>query len=276
MLVVLALAVSAFAVSRGRGLTVGLGLGLAALLKSWPAAFVIWLVRRPLRWRGREWAGLGSSAVVAIALSWWVGGWKAIVLMTAAPFGATDQPVRAFSVWGVPKLLFSDTQGLGVPLVVSPGLRIAATALLGAWVVALLVIALRHPGDEVLSLYNVIFVVLLLLPVSHYNYQLFTLPALWWWVADCVARPRSARSWLVTGVLCLWWVIVFRTNQFSSFDPFYLAFAAIVAAATASVLGAAWPSLSEWRRGVPDRAAVLAPTESVDSNRTHDAGADAR
>ena len=162
--------------------------------------------------------------------------------MVSAPFVNTQLPIRAFSAWGIPKLLFRDS-GFAVPVVVSPILQWVATAVLVAWGLALLVTALRHPGDDVISLYNIVFAVLILLPLSHSTYQLFPLPALWWWLARAFRKPRTVRPWLVSAVLVLWWLIVFREGLLSPADSYLAFFASVLAAATASVLGAAWPTV---------------------------------
>lgn len=242
MLVVLSLAAAVFLTTRQRPLGTGLALGVAALVKTWPGAFALWLLRRPLRPRLREWTGMAILAASAFVLALLVGGLPAVLTMVSAPFVNTQQPVRAFSAWGIPKLLFSET-GLAVPVVVSPILQWVTTSVLLAWGAALLITALRHPGDDMVSLYNIVFAVLILLPVSHSTYQLLPLPALWWWLAEAFRDPRAVRPWLVSAVLVLWWLLVFREGLLWPEDSYLAFFSSVLAAATASILGAAWPSV---------------------------------
>lgn len=245
LLVLLALGVSAFAETRRLRFLAGFALGVGAVVKTWPALFALWLLRSGLRDRGRQWLGLVGAAVLAIALTLLTAGIPGLWDMIAQPLSGGDQPLLAAnSVWGLPRIMFSETP-MAEPLTVSPLLMVAATGILAIWVVALGVIALVRPGPSVIALYNIAFVVILLLPVSHYFYVLYALPTLWWWGARLFEDPRSARVWAIFGVLVLWWVIVFRIPpegdgfMTTTWPSLLRIFGACLLAVTVSTVGAA-------------------------------------
>lgn len=210
LLVLLALGVTAFAHTRGRRLIAGIALGMAAVVKTWPALIIIWLLRRGSRGRLREWLGVLIAAAFAVVLALIAGGPQGVVAMLASPLAGRDQPLLAAnSVWGVPRLLFAPTP-VAEPAFVSPGLQLATTILLAVLVVGLGVVILMRPGPAVVALFNVTLVVILLLPVSHYFYVICALPLLWFWAGHALENPRSPLGWVVFGVLAVWWVVVFR------------------------------------------------------------------
>jgi hypothetical protein len=113
------------------------------------------------------------------------------------------------------------------------------------WVVALLVISLRAPGDQVMCTWNVTLCVVLLLPVSHLAYTLYGLPVLWLWVAYLLeSRRLNWRQLIVPAILSLWWIVQTRAWPGPGSSPaigslrYCVVFAANLAACTASVLGA--------------------------------------
>ena len=245
LIVLLALVTAALAETRGWKFTAGLMLGLAAVVKTWPALFTVWLLRAGWRSRARQWVGVAAAALIAIALAALTGGSEAVIDMIRAPFTGAEQPfLAANSVWGLPRVLFSDTP-MAEPLIESPALRIVTTVILVAWVAALGVVALVRPGPPVISLFNVMFLVILLLPVSHYFYVIYALPALWWWAARVIERPRSAIAWVVLSVLALWWIAVFRIApagdgfMITTWPSLLRIFGACLVAATVSVACAA-------------------------------------
>jgi hypothetical protein len=243
VLVLLAVALAMLAAAHGIRGGAGLSLGLAALVKTWPAALVLWLLRRPLRGRGLDWLGVVAAGALAVGLALAVGGVPAVVDMVAAPIRMSSQPLVAYSVWGAGTILFTDS-GLAEPVLVSDALSLAVRGALAAWVVGLLVVTLRRPGSPVISLLNVAFVVVLLLPVSHYVYLLLPLPALWWWAARVLETPRRWQPWAVTLVLLAWWYLAMRrippgdTYLTTDTQSFLLIFGSTLAAATVSVVAA--------------------------------------
>ena len=232
----------------GSGLWSGISIGSAVLVKTWPALFSLWHVRRQARGRREEWLGIVVAAAVACALALAVGGWQAMVDMVASPFRASDQPLAAYSVWGVPKILFT-ASGIAEPLVVSPLLRVGLTVVLAIWVIGLLVLVMWHPGDPVTALYNTVFVIVLLLPVSHLVYLIYPLGALWCWLAAALAPGRPMRKWVTTAVLGVWWFVSFRIAPTGdgvasiTWPSLVLIFTTTLVAASTSVLAAAWPGL---------------------------------
>ena len=245
LLAILALAGTALAHERRARATTGFLLGLAAAIKSWPAIFLIWLFRRDSRTGLRHWLGVLAAALVAILPALWLGGWQGVVDMVSGPLRGASQPaLAANSVWGIGRMLFSPGS-VGTPLVISPVLHWLTTGLFALILLGLGFLSLRRPGDDLIALYNIVFVTILLLPVSHYFYLLYPLPVLWWWACRVVQYPRSSTGWIVTGLLVVWWVVVFRiapagdgfaTTTWQSLTRIFLASLAAVAA---SVVGAA-------------------------------------
>lgn len=239
-----ALALSAFLATRGRYLGVGIGLGLAAAIKTWPALFLLWVLRRGGRGRMLTVLGAALWGALMVVLALTSGGPQDVATMVSNPFRGTNQPgVVAYSAWGLGKALFG---GLGwvMPVAISPVAQGAVTAVVAAIAVGLLILALRRPGTDVIALYNVVFVVLLMIPISHIYYLLLPLPALWWWIAESARSAKRALNWIVVAVLTGWWVICFRLVGFG-WDK-RTALAAVVAivmstviAAAASIIGAA-------------------------------------
>jgi hypothetical protein len=245
MLVLLALCGAALAETRGWRVVAGFSLGTAALIKTWPALFVTWLVRRGARRRGPQWLGVAAAAAVAVGTALIVAGPEAVVGMVVAPLAGGDQPLLAAnSVWGLPRVLFTETP-MASPLIASPVLHAATTVVLVLWIAGLGVVVLRHPGDDFISLFNLAFVVVLLLPVSHYFYVIYALPTLWWWVARVLTGDRSVPTWVALGTCAAWWVLVFRVPpagdgfMTTTWPSQLLIFGASAVAATASVWAAA-------------------------------------
>jgi alpha-1,2-mannosyltransferase len=245
LLVLLALGTSALAETRRLRFLTGFALGIAAVVKTWPALFALWLVRSGARHRGREWLGILAAAALAVALTLATAGLPGLSDLIVKPLSGGDQPLLAAnSVWGMPRLLFSETP-MGEPLADSPILMLVLTALLATWVLALAVIAILRPGPPVVALYNIAFLVILLLPVSHYFYVLYALPALWWWGAHVLDRPRPAGAWVVFAVLVAWWLVVFRIPpagdgfMTTTWPSLVRIFGACLVAVTVSVIGAA-------------------------------------
>lgn len=245
LLAVLAMAGTVLAHRFRAEATSGLLLGLAAVVKTWPALFLAWFFRRGARGGLRPWLGVATAALLAVLPAWWLGGWQGVSDMVIGPLHGADQPaLAANSVWGVGRMMFSPSS-VGAPLLISPLLQWLTTSALVLLVVGMGTLTLWRPGDDLISLYNVAFVTILLLPVSHFYYLVYPLPALWWWASRCTQDPRSRTAWIVTAVLVAWWLVAFRIAPVgdgfatTTWQSLTRIFVATLAAAFASVVGAA-------------------------------------
>lgn len=227
-----------------RGAVSGLLLGLSGALKTWPAALVAWtaVADRPRRSRL---VGFLAAAVLTLVSAWLVAGPSGAKDMIRSATQAGDQPqALVFSVPGAAHALFEENYRIS-PIVVSPLLHTLSLAAGMVGVVALLFVCLRWPAPSELSLFNLTFVLLLVMPVSHELYLVLVLPALWFWAARLLSSP----GWLevvVATILMVWWLITQWSQILWHFgtppDPYsrYLwVFLPTVAAATASVFGGA-------------------------------------
>lgn len=210
MFVLLALVCAIAADARGRSMATGVWLGVVAVVKSWSALILVWILRRGARGRARAWLGVAIVAAATLAAAAFLGGPAAVWAMVTNPLRGADQPLLAAdSVWGVARMLFGVT-AVGAPLVVSSFLQGAASVVGLIAVLGLLAISLWRPGPPAIALFDIVLLVLLLLPVSHYYYLLLGLPALWWWLAEATRTPRRVWPWVATAALGAWWIFVFR------------------------------------------------------------------
>lgn len=210
LLVLLGLVCAAGAASRGRALAAGVWAGAVAAVKTWTVLFLVWFLRRGAPARGRSLVGVAIVGAATLGLALVLGGPAGVWAMVTGPFRGAEQPLLAAnSVWGIGRMLFSDTP-VGSPLVVSPALQITVTVASLIVVLGLMIVSLRRPGPAAIALFNVVLLVLLLLPVSHYYYLILGLPALWWWAAEAARAPRRLVPWAAVAVLGIWWLVTFR------------------------------------------------------------------
>jgi hypothetical protein len=148
-------------------------------------------------------------------------------------------------------------------LVASKALEAAATLVLAAWVIGLLVLTLRRCTDATIGFWQVAVCVVLLVPASHEFYCLYTLPLLWIWCARAlVVRSLRSVEALVAGMLFVCWVVMH--HDWHGYIPGYPAwhyvilFAANLAAATISVFG----------ERLRDRSSSLVPSASAPGQPT--------
>jgi hypothetical protein len=254
------LAVAYLALTREKAMASGIMIGMAGILKGWPALMAVVFLRRGQPRRSLSLVAFAVVLLTAPVVAAFVGGVSGPTSMVSAIVGARSQPrLASYSVWGIPRLTFSDTP-IGRPVVVSPILAIISTVVLLGWVVALLVVTLRqdHPEPGI-PFWNVAFCVILLLPVSHLSYTIYVLPVLWLWSVRAVrsSRINSAES-LVFATLFLWWIVVSQsrlgqdTSQLSATVVFFVN----LAACSTSVIGLAWMD------GVGSRAPLSEARES--------------
>lgn len=187
----------------------GVMIGIAALVKTWPVGFGLWLLRSgaPHKWRSVVAAvatgAIGVAIVAIVSGPTTVGDW---VERTVA---FSEQELIAFSVWGVGKHLFTDS-GVMPSLVVAPIWGAVISWLLAAGVVVLVVVSVLRPGTDSLAMWNITSAIVLLLPVSHQWYKLLMLPLVWVWVAYALERRRDLLT-VVTAVASVgFWVVIFR------------------------------------------------------------------
>lgn len=237
-----------FASSRARATGFGILIGVAGLLKGWPVVLAAVLWQRGLEDRRRAVKAFVVTILLAPIMIIAVGGVSGVTGFFRNNADARNQHLASASVWGTPKLLFSRT-GFASPLFVSPGVRLVVTAMFLAWVVGLLVSALRTPGDPSMCMWNIMLCVVLLLPISHLWYTLYALPLLWIWGCRVLERaPRwDYREIAVVAVLLAWWIVQYkrRTNQdlgpdltMLSSARYCVVFGANLIACTVSVIGA--------------------------------------
>lgn len=244
-LVLLSLAIVAWANVHSRRFATGFFLGVSALLKSWSGLFMLWLLRDGRRTRRRQWLGALCTLFLAVLSALLVGGPKAVRAMVLAPLDGDDQPrLASYSVWGISRMLWS-TNPVGLPIKDAPTMRTLMALVLLAWVVILLVINIRRPGPAQISLFNLVFIVILLMPVSHYTYVIYPLPALWWWTGRMLSDRRDRSSWIAFLALLVWWIMVFRISPagdgaaITTWQSILRVFASTLIAATVSIIAAA-------------------------------------
>lgn len=227
-----------------RGATSGFLLGLSGALKTWPAALVTWtaVADRPRRSRL---VGFLAAAVLTLFSAWAVAGPSGVRDMIRSATRAGDQPqALVFSVPGAAHALFEENYRIS-PIVVSPLLHTLSLVAGMVGVMALLFVCLRWPGPSELSLFNLTFLLLLAMPVSHELYLVLVLPALWFWTARLLSSPGRLEV-VVAAILMVWWLITQWSQILWHFgtppDPhgrYLWVFLPTVAAATATVLGGA-------------------------------------
>jgi hypothetical protein len=239
--VLMALAAAVLASDRGRAATSGAFIGVAALIKTWPLGAAISLCRRGYSKRRRALTGLLITLLIAPILALIIGGTSELVDFIKVTVDARNQQLPNFSVWGIPKVLFSNS-GFARPELVSTPLRELVTVALAVWVIGLLVLVLHWSDSLVLGFWNATACVILLLPVSHFVYTMFWLPILWIWVGRWLAAPRfNDLVFFISAIMALWWLVTFNTGMdYGLSSPslhFALTFFANLAAVGVSILG---------------------------------------
>lgn len=242
-LVLAVLSLAYVAISRGRSVTSAVLVALAALIKGWPVLIGVVFLQSRLTRRVQSLVAFAVVLLVAPILAVVVDGAPGPRAMISAIAVARSQPrLASYSVWGIPRLTFATTR-IGHPLVLSPLLTVISTVVLLGWVVGILVLGLRHAEcDRGLTFWNVVFCVVLLLPISHLTYTMLALPVLWIWSV----RATRSRQWVtvetvVFAVLLVWWLTVSQsalgldTDQASATIVFF----ADLVACTTSIVGLA-------------------------------------
>jgi len=209
------LGVAALATERGRGIASGVLLGLVGVIKTWPWAIVLVVVRRGVVQRRRTVLAFALVSMSAPLLALFPRGPSELLQWMRNSTTASSQNLVSTSVWGAPRALFTTT-GTARPVLVSTPLHWLTMIIFAAWVIALLTICLRWSTNSRLSFWNITGCVVLLLPVSHADYTVYLLPIMWIWLA----RALSEKKWrspttLVAGAMCIWWVSLLPATFFS-------------------------------------------------------------
>ncbi|MFZ0528996.1 MAG: glycosyltransferase family 87 protein [Propionicimonas sp.] len=198
--VLAALSMAVFFATRSQHRLVGVALALGALIKTWPVTLGLWVWRTGVRRRGRTllWAAITCLVfVLAAAAAFGPGSMRNWFLRTVA---SSSQPYLVWSVWGPGRHLLSRSGNL-IPLTESPHLALVLGTALAIAVLVLLLLVLYRPGDDALSMWNLTFAVILLLPVSHQQYHLLVLPLVWVWTALVLSdRRKSGALMALVGV----------------------------------------------------------------------------
>lgn len=189
----------------------GAVLALAAIIKTWPILFALWLLRKGADGRWRAVAGFAGAVLIFLV----------IVLLVDGPHGYTSWFGRTqsmssqhFAVWsalGVGRELFTVT-GDFIPIANLPALATAIGLGLGAYVVLVLALVLWRPGDAILSLWNVVMACVLLLPVSHLQYFLLFVPLLWVWAAYAIRDRWRGPALVAVIAMAARWVMPYLVD----------------------------------------------------------------
>ena len=242
-LVTLALMAAMLAGAREYAASRGVLVSIAGLIKVWPWALVVVVAQTGLRDRRRFVAGFTLTALLAplTALLW---GRHGLWGLWHNAFAARSQHQISRSLWGTADLLFTRT-GFARPLAVSGVLHAGFAAVTLAWVLVLVVVALRTPGDTGLCMWTLLGCIVLLLPVCHTAYSLYLLPLVWIWVARALRQDAGRSTTLaVAAVLVVWWLVMTHTWPDNGSSPgvssltYSVDFFADLAALTASAGGA--------------------------------------
>lgn len=167
-------------------------LAIGAILKTWPLLFAVWLIRRGAPHRLRAVLAYAVTIAAFLGVVAAVAGPTEIVLWVGRTVGMSSQQFAVWSAWGVGRELLTPT-GNFVPLAHLPIVATAVDVVLGSYVVALIVFILLHPGHPVVALWNIVMASVLLLPVSHQQYQVLFVPLVWIWLAW--AMHEGWRGW---------------------------------------------------------------------------------
>jgi len=278
--VLLTLVLAGIALRDDHPIAFGVLVGVATLIKVWPVLLIVAVLQRGLRARDRIAAVLALAAVgvVGLVTNLIPAGTRELTGFFITVNRMKAQNGISNSVGGIPRILFTQS-GSGRPFFVSSDVRYLATGLLGLWMLGMLALCLRRPGDRMLVVFNVMLFAVLIDPVSHLVYSILALPIIWFWVAHYrVFLDR--RGWrdrelvvriLVVAAVTLWYLVqqkAWPTSPIASSLSESPVFFVNLVLFTASVLGgrvllggaelhadraSAQPSVSTTQRSQPAR-----------------------
>jgi hypothetical protein len=203
LFVLLLVVVAAIAWRANRPVLFGVVVGTMCLIKIWPVIVLVVVLQAGVNARRRIAAVAAAGGIVVLGLlsDLIPAGVREFTGFRSAIHASETLRLVSDSVSGIPKVLFSDT-GLARPLTVSGGLQYLLTALLAAWVIGLLVVALLGQREPILCTFNVVLFAVLVVPVSHMCYTLLALPVVWFWLANArvVLDRRYRQSRQIAGM----------------------------------------------------------------------------
>lgn len=208
--VMVALGVASLAASRHSAVGAGAGVAIAALTKTWPIVVGLWFFRRGAFKRGITVISAVTTGLIAIIVFVMIWGPESITAWLAAVLDARNQPgLIHFNVQSMGNQLFGNGPGTDASI---PMPWLATLVTIGGvmTMLGLLGVALWWPGDDVLSLWHVTFVLVLLLPVSHSVYLLLGLPILWIWFARFLRTPSRPSVFFTLAIWVVWWIVSAR------------------------------------------------------------------
>lgn len=238
----------------------GVSIALTALLKTWPGITGLWLLRRGAPHRLRSVIAAVAPGVAGLAVVAIVSGPATLGQALGKSVAVSQLDLIPFSVWGIGGHLFTDSGNIA-PLLEAPVLGGIISWTLAIVVVALIGVILWRPGDDSLSMWNLVGAVTLLLPLSHLSYRLLVLPLLWVWASHALTDRRRATAVGMTVLLGLFWVVTFRippVDEVGGSSPWHYLLVSVVGivAIAASILAAAR------RRAPAEEPSLRASTES--------------
>lgn len=207
--VLLAMTAAGLGVARSWPTVVGVSLAIAALLKTWPVISALWLLRKHASHRLRTFLFAAGTIVAGVAATTLSIGPGAVAQWVDNVLAArTQSQLVHFNAWDIGRQVFGGTNG-GSALLYSPLAASVVTIVAVAITATLLVICLRYPGSSMLSMWHVLLLCILLLPVSHNFYLIQALPILWIRVVR-MAATRKTRTACLLAVWVAWWIVVCR------------------------------------------------------------------
>ena len=239
-LMIMALLAAAVLVANRRPVIAGMLLAVAALVKTWPLLFGVWLVRSGARNRIRAiLAWLATMVAFAVVMVITLGP-ASIPRLIERTLALREQPLAVYSVW----FFARHRQASGespTPFAEAAPAGQAVTLVLLVCMLGLIVLALLRPGTASLAMWNLSGAVVLLLPVSHPFYRLLILPLLWVWCAELLGRRAKVLPSIAVASLGLWWVLTARIVdpvEHTGWAPWAVVVSTVVVVALSTIFAA--------------------------------------
>jgi len=248
--VLLFLVIAGFLLLKECPILFGICVGIITLIKVWPVIIIIAVFQRGVTkvQRIKAIAALGLMIVIGIVANLIPQGVHEITLFIKSIYREKTQDAVSNSITGIPHLLFSRS-GLARPIFISHSIEYIAVGLFGLWVLGMLLVALYHPSNRMLLVFNIMLFLVLVNPSSHIVYSILALPVVWFWITnyrilfsikDGSARVILSRVSLILAIF-VWCIVQEKawpdgTASASSVETSFL-FMVNLVLFTASVLG---------------------------------------